>query len=159
MKKILIALFCLTVFYGQAQEAKNYRPLLKNLNKMLKEAEEFSWMYSPDFDIIQPYKVDKDGNLSVIIRGKAEDVEYTHKYEAPLNDIDDFVMDVYYVISFKSESVIVWELQDGKWVETDARDYFHLGKPKDEDAHYWSSILRSEFNELYPLKNEYEWMD
>ena len=58
---------------------------------MLKSAEEFSWMYEPDFTTVQPYEVDEDGKLSVIIKGKAGDAEVIHKYEAPLNEIYDFV--------------------------------------------------------------------
>tara|TARA_B100001105_G_C22271510_1_gene391220 strand:+ start:59 stop:439 length:381 start_codon:yes stop_codon:yes gene_type:complete len=126
---------------------------------MLKSAEEFSWMYEPDFTTVQPYEVDEDGKLSVIIKGKAGDAEVIHKYEAPLNEIYDFVMDIYYVISFKSKSVIISELKEGKWIEIERRDFFHLGKPKEEDAHKWSHKLRADFNELYPLENEYEDMD
>lgn len=158
MKKTLILLLTLTAVCS-AQEKKNYKPLLKDLNKMLKSAEEFSWMYEPDFTIVQPYEVDKEGILSVVIKGKAEEQEVIHKYEAQLSDIRDFVMDVYYVISFNSESVIISELKDGKWIEIDRRNFFHLGKPKDEDAHKWSVKLRSDLNELYPLENEYEDMD
>ncbi|MEL1242952.1 hypothetical protein AAEO56_01650 [Flavobacterium sp. DGU11] len=161
MKKILsVALLFIAVFSGHAQEAKNYKTLLKDLNKMLKSAEEFSWMYDADFEIIQPYQIDNHGHLSVIIKGKAQDTVVTHKYEAPLNDIYDFVMDIYYVASFKSDVVIVSELQEGKWIEIDKRNIFHLGKPKENDAHKWSSKLRTDFNDLFPdLKNEYEWMD
>ncbi|AWH85589.1 hypothetical protein HYN59_10925 [Flavobacterium album] len=163
MKNILSAILLLLTFYStnaNAQEAKDYTTLLKDLNKMLKSAEEFSWMYEPDFKIVSPYKVDKDGKLSVIIKGKIDDTEVTHKYEAPLEDIYDFVMDIYYVASFKSDSVIVSEFRDGKWVEIDKRNFFHLGKPKEQDAHHWSSKLRTDFNDLFPdLKNEFEWMD
>lgn len=155
----MLLLVCFAAVFAQAQEKKNYKTLVKDLNKMLKSAEEFSWMYEPDFKIVQPYQVDKDGNLSVIIKGKAEDMEVTHKYEAPLSDIEDFVMDIYYVISFKSESVVVSELKDGKWVEMTRRDFFHLGKPKDEDAHIWSHQIRADLEELCELKNEYQWMD
>ncbi|MGQ2984233.1 hypothetical protein [Flavobacterium sp.] len=159
MKKIVLLLVCIASVCSQAQENKNYKTLVKDLNKMLRSADEFSWMYDPEFKIVQPYQVDKNGILSVIIKGKADDSDVTHKYEAPLDDIRDFVMDVYYVISFKSRSVVISELQDGKWVEVDRRDYFHLGKPKEKDAHHWSSTLRNDFNDLYELKNEYEWMD
>ena len=153
-------LLFLTAFSGMAQETKDYKALLKDLNKMLKGAEEFSWMYDPEFEIVQPYQVDGEGRLSVIIKGKAQDTLVTHKYEAPLDDIYDFVMDIYYVASFKSESVIVSELQDGNWVEIDKRNLFHLGKPKEKDAHKWSKKLRKDFNDLFPdLKNDFEWMD
>ncbi len=155
----MLFLLCLTAISVHAQEKKNYKQLLKDLNRMLKSAEEFSWMYAPEFKVVQPYQVDKDGKLSVIIKGKADDVEVTHKYEAPLSDISDFVMDIYYVISFNSKSVIVSELKGGKWEEIDRRDFFHLGKPEQEKSNHWSHVLRADFNALYPLKNEFDWMD
>lgn len=142
-----------------AQNQRQYKPLIKQLNKMLKNAEAVSWMYEDNFKTIQPYEIE-DNRLSVIFEIIYNDKPVIHKYEAPLDDADDFVLDIYYVLSFKTNSVIVSELVDGQWIIIDERSYFHLGKPKDGEQHKWSRTLRKEFNNAVPgLKNEFEWLD
>jgi len=159
MKKVFILLLlCLPLVDGIAQD-KKYKTLLKDMNSMLKNAEEFNYIFEPDFKIVQPYQI-KEGILSVIIKGKANDEPLTRKYEAPITDIKDFVMDIYYVLSFRSESVVISDLSDGQWKETGRLDYFHIGRARESETHKWSGRFREELNNLFPdLENEYEWMD
>jgi len=158
MKYAFTILLILITAVCTAQEDKKYKPLVKELNTMLKDATEFSWMYEPDFEIVQPYKI--NGNtLSVIIKGTANDTVVTHKYQAPLDDVYDFVRDVYYVLSFKTESVKVYELQADNWILISERDFFHLGKLEDGTGHDWSRRFRKLVNAVYPLANEFETLD
>ena len=125
---------------------------------MLKDAEEFSWMYEPDFEIVQPYKISND-TLSVAIRGMYDDRSVIHKYEAPLTNIYDYVWDIYYVLSFNNKAVKVSELKNNEWIVIGEQDYFHLGKLSDELSEGWSKNFRRLLNKLYPLKNEFDFMD
>lgn len=159
MKNLIpIFLWAFISLSGHSQEKKNYKPVLKELNKMLHHAEEFSWMYEPAFEIVQPYKVSND-TLSVIIRGMCNDKPVTHKYEAPLSDLSDYIWDVYYVLQFNSESVKISELTKNKWAVIEQRSYFHLGKLSDNKSGDWSKNFRKILNELYRIKNEFEFMD
>lgn len=158
MKKLSILLIATLFSTASFAQAKNYKPVIKELNKMLKDAEEFSWMYEPTFEIVQPYAVRND-TLSVIINGIHNELPVTHKYEAPLADLYDYVHDLYYVLSFKSDSVIVSELQGTKWVVIEKRNHFHLGKPKDGERNAWGPNFRKLLNAVYPLANEYESLD
>ena len=155
---VLLLLVAFLPFGAVAQKRKNYKPIVKKLNKMLKDAEEFSWMYEPGFKIVQPYAV-KNDTLSVTIRGIYNEVPVTHKYEAPLADVYDYVHDLYCVLSFKSKSVKISELQGKEWKVIIEQEYFHLGKPKDSKDHSWGPHFRRLLNALYPLANEYETLD
>ena len=159
MKNIIVLLLlCLPLVDGMAQD-KKYKTLLKDMNTMLKKAEEFNYIFEPEFKIVQPYEI-KDGLLSVVIKGRAGDEALTRKYEAPMGELRDFVMDIYYVLNFKSECVIISDLIDGQWKETGKLNYFHIGRAKESEMHKWSARFREELNNLFPdLENEYEWMD
>jgi hypothetical protein len=159
MKNLLISIFTILVCLNcYSQEKKNYKPLVKELNKMLKEAEEFSWMYDHGFEIVERYKVHND-TLSVTIRGLEDDKPVTHKYEAALADIKDFVHDIYFVISFHNKSVKISELQQNKWVVVDYRSLMHLGKAKDDESEGWARRISYELNMLYTLENKYNYWD
>ena len=160
MKLIISIVINFIAFSAFCQNAEDYKPLLKKLNNMLENAEEFNYNFAPGFTVLQPYQIDEKGILSVIIKGNWDGEELTRKYEAPFNDIDDFVRDVYLVLTFKSESVTVAELNNGKWETVSNIDFFHLGRPSDSDATPVTMAIRHELKMLVPgLKNEYEWMD
>lgn len=160
MKLIIAVIISSVAFSAFCQNTKDYRPLLAELNKMLDNAEEFNYVFEPDFKVLQPYQIDENGILSVIIKGNWDGKELTRKYAAPFNDIDDFVRDIYLVLTFKNESVTVAELKNGEWETASNIDFFHLGKPSDSDATTVTRAIRRELKILVPdLKNEYEWMD
>ena len=125
---------------------------------MLKDAEEFSWMYDNGFEVVERYKVQND-TLSVMIKGLEDGKPVTHKYEAALANIKDFAHDIYFVISFHGKSVKISELQDKKWMVVDYRNLMHLGKAKDDESEEWARRISYELNMLYPLENKYNYWD
>ena len=114
MKKSLIIAFALLLPMISNAQKKQYKRLVKDLNEMLAQAEEFGWMYE-SFKVAVPYSVN-DGKLSVVMDVTTDGRQARHRYEAPLNDVADFAMDIYFVLSLKSESLIVYEWKGEEWI-------------------------------------------
>ena len=112
MKRIPALLICCVAFVVSLQAQKSNKAekdFLKALNAVLKKSPQQHWNYEGKMTIDSAFRISKDGIISVTVRYKTDSSFYRVRMEAPFNEVDELIQDMYLIFRFESKLVQVYE--------------------------------------------------
>ena len=145
---IIIALITLNTF---AQNDAKYKPLLKALNDIINNTNSSHWAYTDRFTVQQPFKVDQQDVLSVILRYTTDSSYYLVKRFAPVDILIEVISDEFIVLKFNSKVVglsISPANSEKLRLTVEKFNYMHVGIPIDNDADRISKALQKIIGKL-----------
>lgn len=159
MKCPIIVAFLLFTFsthsYSQTskQQSKAQKEFLQLLNKMLTQKNaQHHWMYEDPYTVVQPFKIDSAGRLSVTLKYANDSSWFLHRMEMPVASIHVIAWDMYAILESETENVFVYEsaAKDTQLKQVDKRNIFHVALINDADAALIDK-LRKAWEKLAPF--------
>jgi hypothetical protein len=155
MKNYLCLIFTLIFFSSNAQglNSKKIQKLVKSLNENIQiiqnnrqeisnlnnpDSEEYydleiktflSPFWDYDFEVIEPFRIDENGNLSMKIKYfPADDEAFIYSVKGNLKDLERAMEDIYFVLEFSEDSLeTTYEYLDSGRTENFNDSIIHFG--------------------------------
>lgn len=145
-----ITIFSISAFTQKSKpQKKAEKEFLAQLNKILSQKNvQHHWLYEEPYTVVQPFKIDTAGILSMTVRYTTDSSWFLHRMEMPMSGITRVVWDMYAILESDKENVLVFEsLPNSPTLkETFSRNLFHIAMVNDDNIKLIQKLYKSWHN-------------